>query len=109
VAPGDAGAASGLVNVSQQVGGAIGLAVLVTVFGRSASPDTPGLSESALRAARAAFVTGESRALLVGAALMAGAALLTAVAVRRPASRPHPATATEGESELVATAELAEV
>jgi EmrB/QacA subfamily drug resistance transporter len=109
VAPGDAGAASGLVNVSQQVGGAIGLAVLVTVFGRSASPDTPGLSESALRAARAAFVTGESRALLVGAALMAGAALLTAVAVRRPAARPHPATATEGESELVATAELAEV
>ena len=33
VEPGDAGAASGLVNVTQQVGAALGLAVLVTVLG----------------------------------------------------------------------------
>jgi EmrB/QacA subfamily drug resistance transporter len=33
VAPKDEGAASGLVNVAQQVGGSLGLAVLVTVFG----------------------------------------------------------------------------
>ncbi|MDA8296648.1 MAG: MFS transporter [Actinomycetota bacterium] len=32
VAPDDAGAASGLINVSQQLGGALGVAVLVTVF-----------------------------------------------------------------------------
>jgi EmrB/QacA subfamily drug resistance transporter len=35
VESGDAGAASGLVNVTQQVGAALGLAVLVTVLGRS--------------------------------------------------------------------------
>jgi EmrB/QacA subfamily drug resistance transporter len=35
VAPRDAGAASGLVNVMQQVGGALGLGILVTVFGTS--------------------------------------------------------------------------
>ena len=33
VQPSDAGAASGLVNVAQQLGAAVGLAVLVTVFG----------------------------------------------------------------------------
>jgi EmrB/QacA subfamily drug resistance transporter len=33
VAPEDAGAASGLVNVAQQLGGSLGLAILVTVFG----------------------------------------------------------------------------
>ncbi len=35
VEPKDAGAASGLVNVMQQVGGSLGLGVLVTVFGTS--------------------------------------------------------------------------
>ena len=36
VEPDDAGAASGLVNVTQQVGAALGLAVLVTVLNAAA-------------------------------------------------------------------------
>ena len=39
VEPGDAGAASGLVNVTQQVGAALGLAVLVTVLSAAAGHD----------------------------------------------------------------------
>jgi EmrB/QacA subfamily drug resistance transporter len=90
VAPGNAGAASGLVNVSQQVGGAIGLAVLVTVFGHVTSPVTPSLSEAATRAAQQAFVVGADRTLLVAAALLAGAAVLTALVIRprRPDTAP---------------------
>ena len=32
MAPGDAGAASGLLNVSQQLGASLGLGILITVF-----------------------------------------------------------------------------
>jgi predicted MFS family arabinose efflux permease len=49
VAPDVAGAASGLVNVSQQLGAAVGLAVLVTVFnamGGQAQLATPGTAAS---------------------------------------------------------------
>jgi EmrB/QacA subfamily drug resistance transporter len=38
IAPADAGAASGLINVMQQLGAALGLAVLVTVFDTVSSP-----------------------------------------------------------------------
>jgi EmrB/QacA subfamily drug resistance transporter len=49
--PGDAGAASGLVNVMQQVGGALGLGILVTLFGTASRDDVrhsrTGISEVA--------------------------------------------------------------
>jgi EmrB/QacA subfamily drug resistance transporter len=38
VAPEDSGAASAMVNVTQQVGGALGLAALVTVYGHASHP-----------------------------------------------------------------------
>jgi hypothetical protein len=51
VDPRDAGAASGLVNVTQQVGGALGLGILVTVFGtasrHAAAHPKAGISEMA--------------------------------------------------------------
>jgi len=51
VAPADSGAASSMVNVMQQVGGALGLAVLVAVFGtasrNAAAHPLPGLTVAA--------------------------------------------------------------
>jgi EmrB/QacA subfamily drug resistance transporter len=61
VAPEDAGAASGLVNVTHQLGGSLGLAVLVVVF---AAAGTSGAEPSAELAHR------------IGMALTAGAILL---------------------------------
>jgi EmrB/QacA subfamily drug resistance transporter len=59
----DQGAASGLVNVMQQVGGSLGLAVLITVFGsasRHVQAHPGGLTGRAL--ADHAFVAGAHRA-----------------------------------------------
>lgn len=88
VAPADAGAASGLVNVTQQVGGSLGLAVLVTVFGHAARSASVPAGTSARDAATHAFVVGADTAFAVAAALLAVVAVLVASALRR---RPTPA------------------
>jgi EmrB/QacA subfamily drug resistance transporter len=78
VAPSDAGLASGLVNTTAQVGGAIGLAVLSTVStGRTAT----------LRAAghdTLASLTGGYHAAFWIAAALIGAAVVTALITLRP-------------------------
>ncbi|MGW6278962.1 MFS transporter [Kribbella sp. NPDC055071] len=48
VAPSDAGAASGMVNVVQQVGGALGLGILVTVFGTASRNSTSTIPRQVL-------------------------------------------------------------
>jgi EmrB/QacA subfamily drug resistance transporter len=84
VHPEDAGAASGLVNVMQQVGGSLGLAVLVTVFGEASrharSHAAPGLSATAR--AHLAYVAGADRAFAVSTALVFATLLLVIFAIR---------------------------
>ena len=97
VAPADAGAASGLLNVSQQLGGSLGLGILITVFAsatRSAA-DHPlaGASAHAEASHELAHAVGSS---LTGSAVLLSLALAVAVVVmRRPAAavgaRPAPA------------------
>jgi EmrB/QacA subfamily drug resistance transporter len=79
VAPADAGAASGLINVMQQVGAALGLAVLVTVF----DTVTPGGFASSTQAA---LVHGIDVTFLAGAVFALAAVAVIAVVVRMPAA-----------------------
>jgi len=92
VAPQDAGAASGVVNVVQQVGGSLGLAVLVTVFGEASrharAHAAAGLSAAAQ--ANHAFVAGADRVFEFSTALVFATLLMVAFAIRpqRPTSEP---------------------
>jgi EmrB/QacA subfamily drug resistance transporter len=78
----DAGAAAGLVNVVQQVGAALGLAVLVTVE----SAVAPHASLAAGTASAAPLVHGLDVVFGVGALFAAAAFVLIAIGVRLPAT-----------------------
>jgi MFS family permease len=80
--PSDAGLASGLVNATVQVGGAVGLAVLATLATEHSGPHPDA----------AALTSGYHLAYLVGAAL-AAAALALAVTVLRTRRAPAPVPA----------------
>jgi EmrB/QacA subfamily drug resistance transporter len=88
VAPSDAGAASGLINVMQQLGAALGLAVLVTVFDSvTPSARSAGLSTAAHAgaAARTALVHGIDVTMAAGAGFALVALAVVALLVRPPA------------------------
>jgi MFS family permease len=91
VAPSDAGAASGLINVMQQLGAALGLAVLVTVF----DSVTPGARSAGLNtaaqagaAARTALVHGIDVTMAAGTGFALLALAIVVVLVRAPARTP---------------------
>jgi hypothetical protein len=83
VAPADSGAGSSMVNVMQQVGGSLGLAILVTVFG-TAFRHAGGHAVAGLATAHHALVHGVSAAFSA-AALFDVAALLVIALSTGPA------------------------
>jgi MFS family permease len=82
VAPQDSGAASGLINVMQQLGAALGLAVLVTVFDRAAG----GAGLIGRAANTATIVHGIDVTFAAGAIFALAALAMVALLVRSPKS-----------------------
>ena len=87
----EAGLASGLINTNQQIGGAIGLAILITVSTtRTDNLLAAGVSEPA------AFVSGFQLAFWVGAAFAIIGLVTTLVVLKRDDLRTEPAAEPTG-------------
>jgi sugar phosphate permease len=89
VAPEDSGLASGLVNTTQQVGAAFGIAILATV----ASDRSGGAIDPA------SLVDGYSAAFTLAAALAVAALVVAALVIRR---RPEPEASVVAEAAIAA-------
>ena len=81
----DAGLASALLNTGQQVGGALGLAVLGTVAITSARHYATTHTPRSAALINAAAVHGYTRGFLVGSCIMAAGLLLSLLVIRVPA------------------------
>ena len=93
VEPEHAGAASGLTNVMQQVGGSLGLAVLVTVFGSATTGVDVPAGTSRVDAAKLVFVHGADAAFWLATGLLAVTVAVVAVAMRPGRTAPDRETA----------------
>ena len=87
------GIASGLINTSQQIGGALGLAILATI----ANSHTQNLLHSGLHSASVALTDGFDRAFLVGAGFALVGAILAFVLISSKDSRDHSVAARSGD------------
>jgi EmrB/QacA subfamily drug resistance transporter len=100
IRPDQAGLASGLVNTSQQVGGALGLAILVAIANSTtASQISDGVSDRAV-----ALTEGFQDAFLVGAGFAAAGAILAALLISSRDAREHAEAARRGEATAPAAA-----
>jgi EmrB/QacA subfamily drug resistance transporter len=80
----DAGLASGIFNTSQQIGGALGLAVLSSIADSRTSSFLGGIAgKPSVVQGQEALVSGFQTAFIVAAALVAGGTVLTALLLRR--------------------------
>jgi len=98
VRPEDSGAASSMVNVTQQVGGALGLAILVTVFGtvskNAARHPVPGAGPVAR--AHEILTHAMASSFTTAAVFDVCALLVITLAIRMQMARPATVTATDG-------------
>jgi EmrB/QacA subfamily drug resistance transporter len=93
----EAGLASGLINTSQQIGGALGLAILATVANsRTDDAFATGASQAS------ALTEGFQAAFAVGAGFAIAGAILAMILVSGRASREHAEAAQRGELEPAA-------
>jgi EmrB/QacA subfamily drug resistance transporter len=97
VRPAELGIASAVLNTAQQVGGTLGLAILVTIAADATknalhAASVPRASRQARDAALAASLHGYTTAFVVGACIALAAFLVALIAVRPPASSASPTT-----------------